>query len=109
MPRPDRRRLLAGALALPLLGAGAAARAAPDTPVRIGQSTHLGQSLHLRRPGGMAVGGHQLVALPQSAHGLGQRRCQRDDACPVFCRTLGRGRGRGQGQRTGQAQRCQQS
>ena len=41
VPRPDRRRLLAGALALPLLGAGGAARAAPDTPVRIGQSTAL--------------------------------------------------------------------
>ena len=41
VPRPDRRRLLAGALALPLLGVGTAARAAADTPVRIGQSTAL--------------------------------------------------------------------
>ena len=41
VPRPDRRRLLAGALALPLLGVGAAARAAADTPVRIGQSIAL--------------------------------------------------------------------
>ena len=39
--RPDRRRLLAGALALPLAGLGGAAYAAPDTPVRIGQSTAL--------------------------------------------------------------------
>ena len=41
MLRPDRRRLLAGALALPLAGLGGAAYAAPDTPVRIGQSTAL--------------------------------------------------------------------
>ena len=41
MLRPDRRRLLASALALPLLGVGASARAAPDTPVRIGQSIAL--------------------------------------------------------------------